>query len=93
MRQGGIVGHGSGDFEYTVKVGSWRCFQNTLEIGTTRGDSDLGVQFYGVAYQVQSWRNLASTHVLHFCHALVPNFGDQSIRVWLKFLHQEKIRT
>ena len=55
------------------------CSKGMPDIRTTRGDDNLEVQFYGVADQVWSQRDLASICVLCSCHALVPNFEDWSM--------------
>ena len=49
--------------------------------------SDLEVRFYGVANQVQSQRDLASTYVLCSCHVPVPNFRDRSVRECMEYGH------
>jgi len=63
--------------------------KSTPEIGTIR-DGIPEVRFYRGTEKVWNWRDLASTYVLHYYHALVPNFGGQSIGVWLEVKTKEE---
>ena len=67
------------------------CSDISREWNYNGGSSILEVQDYGVMEWVWSQRDLASTYVLCYYHALVPNFGDWSIRVCLEA--QTKKRT
>jgi len=65
-------------------------FQYIWRLELQWGSSILEVQDYGVMERVWSRRDLASTYVLRYYHILVPNFGGQSIRVWLEVQTKEE---
>ena len=62
-----------------------------LEIRTTlrvKNSESPVLQSYGKGSESELSFNLL--YVLHYCHVLVPNFGGQSIRVWLEVWTKEE---